>query len=272
MNKLLNGTFALSLIVLASISAYGDPGDTLYIVDTSGRIGAVNLATDTVSVIGKTGESLTDIAFTSNGDLYGTTDTALYSINTSTAASSLIASYGALGGGLMDGLVGDGSELLASSYASTNLYAIDLSPEGITTLTGSTKGDSAGDLAFGPNGELYETLNTGYISKITLSGSTITSSIVGNTGHYTVYGLATADTGVTYAVSGTEIFVVDLNNASLTPFFNYAGHGLGAVSGAAIIPVAVPEPANLLLLAMGLLLLVLFRGQIPAIKRQPLRA
>ena len=257
MKNVFCSALAASLIILGSIPVFAD-NDELYIVDTSGEIGAVNLSTDTLSLLGNSGKALTDIAFTANGNLYGTSFTGLYSVNTTNAAATLIKSYGSVGNSGMDALVGSGSTLYAASYNTVNLYAIDSSTDAITTLKGATTGGAAGDLAFGPGGVLYDTLYNGSLDKLTLSGTTFTSKSVGSLGSGKVYGLAT-EGGTTYAVEGTSIYIVDLDTAALTFVYNYGGHGLGAVSGAAIGPLAVPEPRNIWLLLGGLTCVALYR-------------
>jgi hypothetical protein len=262
MKNMLCGRAILSLFLLATGSAYASPSGLLYIDDSSGNIGTVNLANGDVSVLGNSGETLTDIGFTSNGNLYGTTYTGFYSINTTTGAASLIANYGSVGSSDMVALVGSGAGLYAASRATTDLYAIDPSPFSITTLTGATGGVSAGDLAFAlSGGALYESLANGDLDKISISGSTTSSTVVGNMGNDAVLGLATGADGTTYAVSGTEIYTVNLNTAALTPFLDYSGHGLGSAYGTAFSTegtVPVPEPGILPLLAVGLLGLMLY--------------
>jgi hypothetical protein len=68
-----------------------------------------------------------------------------------------------------------------------------------------------------------------------------------------------------YAVAGTEIFSVDVTNASMTPLFDYSlqenGQNLGAGFGNAFInegssgpspPSSVPEPASFVLLGAAM--------------------
>ena len=261
--KLMTLGAVVAFAVLGAASGHATPSGPLYIDDASGNIGTVNLATGAVHVIGNSGVGLTDIGFTSNGNLYGTSYTSLYSINQSTAASSLVGNYGSAGAGGMNALVGSGAGLYAASFATSSLYAVGVSPFSISTLNGSTGGGAAGDLAFASaGGALYETLSNGDLDKITITGRAVHSTIVGNTGLDDVYGLATGDDGITYAVAGTEIYSINLSTAALDPLFNYGGFGLGDADGTAFTdeatgsgpgPVPVPEPASIAILGMGLL-------------------
>jgi len=258
----------LGLFVLGAASAYAtgsDPG-LLYIVDDTGNLGTVNLNTDAVTVIGNAGVTLTDIAFTSNGNLYGTSVTHLYSVNQTTGAATNIAGYGAVGSGEITALAGDGSVLYAASGKTPDLYEINPSPFSITTLTGSTPHASAGDLAASVSlgGVMYDSLTNGELAELTISGNTFTTTDVGNmkvngvgSSLGNVYGLAFGANGVLYAIADTEIYSVNLSNANLTPVFNYSGHGLAKDNGAASL--VVPEPGSLPLLLAGLLGLALYR-------------
>jgi hypothetical protein len=253
MKKILNSGLVLTLLALASLSASAQ--NLLYITDINGKVGTVNLTTDAVTVLGSSGVVLHDIGFTSNGNLYADTSTALYSMNASTGSTTLIGSFGGAGNNLIDGLVGDGSELIATSYSTDKLYAVDVSPLSVTTLTGTLNGITNGDATFGANGALYDILTNGDLDKVTISGTTITSTVIGDTGDKSVSGMATSSTGQVFAISGTEIYTVDLNTAALTPFLNYAGHGLSTVTGAAIASsgmLVVPEPGNVALLLAGI--------------------
>jgi hypothetical protein len=259
MKKMLNSGLALTLLAFASLSASAQ--NLLYITDINGKVGTVNLTTDSVTVLGSSGVVLHDIGFTSNGSLYAATSTSLYSMNSTNGSTTLIGSFGGAGNNLINGLVGDGSELIATSYSTNKLYAVDVSPLSTTAFSGTLNGVSNGDATFGANGALYDILTNGDLDKTTISGTTITSTIIGATGDKSVSGMATSSTGQVFAISGTEIYTVDLNTAALTPFLNYAGHGLSTVTGAAIASsgmLVVPEPGNVALLLAGVAGLALY--------------
>ncbi len=258
----------LILLGMAFAPAHAAPSGPLFIDDANGLVGTVNISTGAVTVLGSSGATLTDIAFTANGTLYGTTFTGLYSLNPTTAAATLVASYGGVGGGGVNALVGSSAGLYAASGTTNQLYSVGVAPFSIAALSGTTSGGSAGDLAFASSGgALYETLSNGDLDRITITGGAITSAVVGNTGLDDVFGLATGDDGITYAVAGTEIYTVNLSTAALTPTLNYAGSGLAAADGTAFFgeagpaptppppsppsPTPVPEPATVGLLGLA---------------------
>ena len=271
MKNLIKGGLLLGLLTFGAYSAKADTD--IYIVDTSYQIGVVDLTTDTVSLIGNSKTPLHDIAFTANGNFYGVTQTALYSLSTTTGAASLISNFpSGFGGNNIDALVGDGNNLLAASFQTKNIYAVDVTPTFSTSTLASIPpglnpgAPSAGDIVFGPagnSGPLYDALSNGYLDKITISGTTITAvSQVGYMGNTKISGLATVG-GTTYAIAGTEVYVLDLTSAALTPVFNYGGlSALGTVAGAAApTSLVVPEPSNVALLLSGVCALAYFQAR-----------
>ena len=155
--KSLKASFALSASALALLWLAAPPAaaSLLWIDDTGNNIGTVDTVTGTVVVKGNAGpDTLTDIGFATNGNLFGTSFTNFYSINQTTGAGTLISALG-VGGGGMNALVGaPGGVLYAASNANTSLFSITPSPFAASTFTGSTGAASAGDLAFA-GGFLY---------------------------------------------------------------------------------------------------------------------
>lgn len=82
---LCGGVFAMFAFNLTALAA-----PVLWVNDTGGNIGTVDVATGTVTVIGNTHQTLVDIAFDPDGNLYGITFTQLFQINKTTAAATLV--------------------------------------------------------------------------------------------------------------------------------------------------------------------------------------
>src|SRR4026209_2268979 len=77
---------------------------------------------------------------------------------------------------------------------------------------------------------------------------------VGPFGVSGVFGLATGDNGVLYAVAGTNVYTVNTTTGAATNPVDFGGHGLFTANGqsffteaGAQVPPAVPAPAPLLL-------------------------
>jgi PEP-CTERM motif len=225
----------------------------LWIDDTSGNIGLVDITTGAVTQVNSTGQSLTDIGFIGT-QMYGVTFGNLFSINKATGASTVIGSTFSDTG--MNALVGFGTQLLGASNASTNIYDIDPTTAGLTVPGFSTPLPSSGDLAFSGN-SLFEsaTGNNGADQLVDATTGMIQGQFHTTTtaGFSNVFGLA--DDGTTmYAVAGTEIYTVDLSNALLTPVLDYSGHGLGAANGTAFLAEnnnVVPEPSTWAMMIVG---------------------
>jgi hypothetical protein len=155
----------------------------------------------------------------------------------------------------MNALVGNGANLLGASNATTGVYNINPSNASATTFATSPTG-SAGDLAFAGS-TLYEAGvgPTGADDLVNVTtGTDIGAFHLGATLFGNVFGLA--DDGTTmYAVAGTQVFSVNLSNASLTLLFDYGGGVLGAANGTAFVnenTSATPIPAALPLFATGI--------------------
>src|SRR5690349_6001451 len=88
----LRGLLVASVLALGSFAAQAAP--IIWIDDVNGVLGRVDVATNAVTVVGNTGQILTDIAFSPTQDLYGITFTGLYSINQLTAVATFVGNLG----------------------------------------------------------------------------------------------------------------------------------------------------------------------------------
>ncbi len=251
----------LSVALLFLFLIFGGLGNDVYAVpflwicDSSGNLGTVDVTTGKTDVIGNMGVVMTDIAFDPAGNLYGITFDSLYSISKTTAASKFI---GNLGTGA-NSLVFDSTETLYA--ASSSLYTIDVAT-GMASRVGNG-GDyysSSGDLAF-IDGELFLSSSYSYPDKLVrLDTATGSGTLIGNIGFYGVYGLATDNNIDLYGLSGTSVLRINTETGIGTALANYAGHGLGTAWGTAFYtesgssnPDPTPEPATMFLLGSGLI-------------------
>jgi hypothetical protein len=251
--KLTTSALALTCVIYGSAANASE----MWIDDASGNIGLVNTSTGAVTDLSATGRSLTDIAFVGT-QMYGTTFTNLYSINSGTGASTQVGSNYTEGGGTMNALVGNGTGLLAASNTTNVVYSIatPLSSSATTDFKTLPAGiTSAGDLAFGPGGTLYESVVDGGIDALwNVTTNTLVHSFTISGGTQTaVFGLAFDGTTM-FAVEGNSIYSVNLTNGVLTFDSTFAG-GLGAANGAAFlnesVTTAVPEPSTWAMMLLG---------------------
>jgi len=248
----------VTVIILAALSfglAYAGP--VLWIDDDNGNIGTVELATGTATKIGNAGPVLTDIAFDPKGNLWGIDFWNLYSINKGTGNATWV---GPLSSGYMNALVfSPTGTLYAASNLSQSLFTINTS-NGQTTSLGSIMTInsgmsvySAGDLAFN-GGSLYLSTTANRLVRINLD-KLYESEAMGPLGYSNVFGLATADNGLLYGVSGYNVFSVNTATGADTFVTAYSGDGLSGANGTAFITeagAAVPLPPSFFLLGPGL--------------------
>ena len=228
----------VGLGMLGARGAWAAP--VLWIDDSANNLGTVDIGTNTVTVIGNMGgDTMTDIAFAPNGILYGVSFANLYTINTTTAAATLV---GATGQTLNALVFGADGTLYSAGPSGTNLYTVNTTT-GSASSIGNIGFASAGDLAFNA-GNLYMSSTGNTLIRISLP--VVGGTSVGAMGFASVFGLATASNGVLYGVSGNNIFSTNTTTGAGTLVLTYGG-GLGAANGTAFVDEAnpVPEPSTL---------------------------
>lgn len=271
---MLQGARLVGLAMLVSAYCFG-ADVSLWVDDSSGEIGTVNVSNGAVTLIGNTGlgSSLTDIAFSPSGNLYGVTNTALYSINKTNAATALIGSLSPsipIVAGTAIGNVGANALVFSDTgtlyTAAGGLYTVNPS-NGADTLVGSLGNGyvSGGDLAF-VGGQLY--LSDTNNQLLTVNTSTGAASVVGNMGVANMFGLASPDGTTLYGVAGTSVYTIDPATGSATLDASWGtSSGLGQAFGEAFIteagpspitPTSTPEPASICLASVGALLSIWF--------------
>ncbi len=108
----------LCAIFVGGASTHVHAGVILYINDSNNNLGTVDVGTGTVTVIGNLGsETITDIAFSPTGNLFGISFTHLYQINPATAAVTQIGAHNIPNGNAL--VFGSDGTLYAAGFTST---------------------------------------------------------------------------------------------------------------------------------------------------------
>ncbi|MCU0432139.1 MAG: gliding motility-associated C-terminal domain-containing protein [Bacteroidia bacterium] len=225
------GHFTKSIILfcclLASIPARSQ---IIYVCTALADLISVDLSTCTSTLIGNTGSPQADIALTPNGTLYGIDMNGLVSINTSTAATTLVAGAPPFPTAVEVALVSDANGVLYS--ASNNLYRLDPVSNSWVLVGSLNPYVAGGDLTF-YNGDLYMADVSQQLVRITLNPFGL--QLIGNmqTATDPIFGIITSGqpivdtcTGLVtgtdsvrmFATGGRTIFEVDPQTAAVTPF------------------------------------------------------
>jgi hypothetical protein len=239
----INGVSNIDLALMNALGwdiAPASPASQVWIDDANGEIATLNPSNGIVTLVGASGVGLSDIAFNHQGQLFGISFTALYSINPQTGAATLIGDLSA-GGGEMNGLkFGPDGTLYAVSSATEQLYTINTATGAATALNGTLQAASAGDIAF-EHGVLYLADANGALEKLTISNGTVSASVVGPIGFSAVDGLATGPNGELYGVSGDQLILINTTTGAGTAVTSFAGMGLQAAYGMDVLPLPTPQ-------------------------------
>ena len=233
------------LVTTASVfSAFAWGGPTLlYVHDSDGQLGTVNVTDGTTTIIGNMGVVLSDIAFDPDGNLYGISMDNLYSINALTGATTLIGPHNVSGGNALV-FAPDGTLYAAGAFTS-ELYTLNTA-DGTSNIIGDMGVQSAGDLAFF-GGDLYLASDNDDLVRVDLDAEAA-GTIVGPFGFSEVLGMAHGGDGVLYGVAGTQIFSIDVNTGAGTLVSDYYGTLLGPAYGSSFTTEAMPAPGGLAVL------------------------
>jgi hypothetical protein len=245
---------AATLLLSACATALADP--VLWVSDSRGQLAKIDVLTGSTTLVGDTGVFMFDIAFNATGQLFGISGTALYSINSTTAASTLIGTTGSSSN--INSLVFGSDGTLYG--ASNGLYKFNTTTGAGTQIgTNFASGaSSSGDLAF-VGGKLYlSTLGSPSDRLANLNTSTGALTDVGSIGFASVFGMASPNGADLYGFSDNRVLSINATTGAGRLLSTANGPVLGAVYGSAFfneaVPTpAIPEPSTYALLTVGLI-------------------
>jgi len=200
----------------------------LYFNDSGNTLSWFDPSNGEFQVVGDLGVTLTDIALSANGELYGISFGSLYQIDVDTAETSLV---GDLGRFDMNGLgFDDAGRLLATGYLSESIFEVDVAT-GELQLLGDVGFRSAGDIAF-HNGQVFSSTTSGSLISVSFDddGNVASTSVVSDSISSVTYGLASLDANF-YSVVGVDVFSVDDADGTFTSVADLSGQVSGNIWG-----------------------------------------
>ncbi len=205
---------------------------TVAVLDSFGRIGVVNLAQQTVTVLpGQTERTdpLTDIAISPWGELYGVSGTSLYRINQTNAHTVFVGTFAPTSTAMTAlGFNADGTLYAGDSTGA--VYTLDPQTAKATRTSFQLPG-AVSDLVAAPDGVTMDAVTP--TSLVSFKTATQPVTTLSNVTDPTIQGLADPHNGFLYAFGGTAVSTIDPNSSVIRLAFDYgSAPGLSSVVGA----------------------------------------
>ena len=236
----------ISGIALASLGISGSAqAATAYLSNSDQQIGTVDTATGVFTAIANNTPLFTDIALSSNNQLFGNTLSELYSVNTTTKTTSLI---GNLGIDDLNALGFSNNDVLYGASTSGNFYSINTSTGAASLVASIPEFTSSGDIVYNPSTNTF--LATSFTALASGTGDDLfsitptgTATNIGKIGYSDVYGLVFNDGTLFGYTADNEQLIINPTTGAGTLDRLVAGDS-GQTFGAANTP--VPEPITML--------------------------
>jgi outer membrane protein assembly factor BamB len=242
---------AILMLVATSTWSNAESLGPMFVTDSANNLLLVDVASGSVSQVGSTAGQLTDIAFASDGRLFGITSTYVYEIEPTTGWSTLLGPHG-LGGPVnsrgLDALA-FGHDGVLYAAGDDAIASIDTTT-GEGTLLGNLSGfRSAGDIAVDAAGRLLLTTDSGMLVEVDPDGTGAVP--VGDIPFSDVYAIARGNDGTIYGLRSTgDVLTIDgATGAGQVVTTLNPGFLIGRPFGGSFQPHPVPEPSAMLIAA-----------------------
>lgn len=255
--RMLGFAFAAIAAVPVSVDATPIQSLSMYVVDSTRHLLAVDISSGIAKRLGATGAPLTDIAAHNDGRLFGISTSALYELNPQTGSSTLIGHHGFGDPALLAGIDALAFGTDGALYAAGNdlLISLDLAT-GRGTRIGTLSGfRSAGDLTTDAQGRLVLSTDTGMWVNAYEDGSGATW--IGSIPHDDVFALGTTPSGEVIGIrENNRILKIDSHTGQSEVIGTLAGDFLTSNAwGGTIAAYTVPEPSTYVLFGLALVAL-----------------
>ncbi|MEL6753116.1 MAG: VWA domain-containing protein, partial [Pseudomonadota bacterium] len=216
--------------VQVTVTGRGErPEQFITVVDESGDLFYVDLATDQAEFVSSTFIEFTDIAYSIGGTLFGITSTDLYRIDEQTGEATLVAELDVDGANALS--FDRGGNALIATGGTPGILVLDST--GATAplggVVGSTTSVSAGDIIV-LGEDAFFTTRDATLESFAIADNQLQATV--STGDPAVFGLARVDAEA-YAFSGSSLFDLDLGTGALGLRNDLGSEGVGTVLGAA---------------------------------------
>ena len=205
-----------------------DSETKLYFNDSGNVLSTFDTSTGEFEVIGNLGVTLTDIAMSANGELYGISFGSLYRVDAGTAETKFV---GNLGRNDMNGLgFDDDGRLLATGYLGSFIYEVNTETGKMASL-GDFSARSSGDLTT-HDGQTFVSTTSGSLVAVEFDsqGDVVSTNVVSKSISSVTYGLASLD-GEFYSVVGSDLYSVNPTDGAFSSVNDLEGLVTGTVWG-----------------------------------------